>query len=46
MITSGQETNAEIADYMLHRLTMGMPEGGSDYVYGDTFPHDAMMDQF
>ncbi len=46
MITSMQETNAEIADYKQHRLALGMPEGGSDYAYGDTFPHDAMMDQF
>ena len=46
MITSAQVTNAETADYMQHRLAVGMPEGGSDYAYGDTFPHDAMMDQF
>lgn len=46
MITSRQNTNADIADYKQHRLMLGMPEGGADYAYGDTFPHDAMMDQF
>ncbi len=45
MITSAQETNADIADFQQHRLAAGMPEGGSDYAFGDTFPHDAMMDQ-
>ena len=46
MITSGQETNADVTDYKQHRLALGMPDGGSDYAFGDTFPHDAMMDQF
>ena len=46
MIISVQETNAEALDYKQHRLAVGMPESGSDYAFGDTFPHDAMMDQF
>ncbi|MCB1465536.1 MAG: folate-binding protein YgfZ [Nitratireductor sp.] len=36
----------EEADYDAHRLVLGMPEGGVDYAYGDTFPHEALMDQF
>ncbi len=33
-------------DYEAHRISMGMPEGGLDYAYGDTFPHEALMDQY
>lgn len=33
-------------NYEAHRLALGMPEGGKDYVYGDCFPHEALMDQF
>jgi folate-binding protein YgfZ len=28
-----------------HRITLGIPEGGQDFIYGDTFPHEADMDQ-
>lgn len=28
-----------------HRIALGIPEGGQDFVYGDTFPHEADMDQ-
>jgi len=27
------------------RIALGIPEGGKDFVYGDTFPHEADMDQ-
>jgi tRNA-modifying protein YgfZ len=33
-------------DYLAHRVSLGMPSGGEDYAYGDTFPHEALMDQF
>jgi folate-binding protein YgfZ len=26
------------------RISIGIPEGGKDFVYGDTFPHEADMD--
>lgn len=26
------------------RIVLGIPEGGQDFVYGDTFPHEADMD--
>lgn len=31
-------------DYHAHRISLGVPEGGKDYVLGDTFPHEANMD--
>lgn len=31
--------------YDAHRITLGVPRGGNDFVYGDTFPHEADMDQ-
>jgi hypothetical protein len=32
-------------DYEIHRIAHGVPRGGLDFVYGDTFPHEADMDQ-
>jgi folate-binding protein YgfZ len=31
--------------YEAHRIALGIPRGGSDFVYGDAFPHEADMDQ-
>lgn len=31
--------------YRAHRIRLGVPEGGSDFAFGDAFPHDADMDQ-
>ncbi len=31
--------------YDAHRTVLGVPRGGSDFTYGDTFPHEADMDQ-
>lgn len=36
-------TDAEAYD--AHRIALGVPRGGHDFVYGDTFPHEADMDQ-
>jgi tRNA-modifying protein YgfZ len=39
---------AELADaaaYATHRIALGVPSGGLDFVYGDAFPHEADMDQ-
>ncbi|MGI9383104.1 MAG: YgfZ/GcvT domain-containing protein [Methyloligellaceae bacterium] len=33
------------ADYHAHRIALGVPEGGRDYEFGDTFPHEADFDQ-
>ena len=32
------------ADYEGHRIALGIPKGGVDFPYGDTFVHDANMD--
>jgi len=32
-------------DYHAKRIALGVPEGGRDYAYGDTFPHEALSDQ-
>src|SRR5262249_2386411 len=37
--------DASAADYHAHRIALGVPEGGKDYVLGDTFPHEADLDQ-
>lgn len=34
------------ADYHAHRLALLVPEAGRDYALGDTFPHEACMDQW
>lgn len=31
--------------YREHRIALGAPMGGLDFVYGDTFPHEACLDQ-
>jgi len=31
--------------YEAHRIALGVPRGGHDFIYGDTFPHEADMDQ-
>lgn len=36
---------AAAASYHAHRVALGVPEGGKDYAYGDTFPHEALFDQ-
>ncbi|MFK5979789.1 MAG: folate-binding protein YgfZ [Rhizobiaceae bacterium] len=33
-------------DYARHRISLGLPEGGDDFQFGDAFPHEALMDQF
>ncbi len=39
---------AELAtadDYEAHRIVLGIPRGGPDFMYGGIFPHEADMDQ-
>jgi hypothetical protein len=33
------------AAYHAHRIALGVPEGGVDFAFGETFPHEADMDQ-
>lgn len=35
---------ANLADYEALRISLGVPKGGVDFAYGDTFPHEADMD--
>jgi tRNA-modifying protein YgfZ len=32
-------------EYHVHRIALGVPEGGRDYAFGEAFPHEAMFDQ-
>jgi folate-binding protein YgfZ len=32
-------------DYDAHRIALGIPRGGADFAYNDTYPHEADMDQ-
>ncbi len=36
---------ASISDWQAHRIACAAPEGGVDFVWGDTFPHEANMDR-
>jgi folate-binding protein YgfZ len=31
--------------YEAHRIALGVPRGGADFIYGDTFAHEADLDQ-
>nr|WP_281503008.1 folate-binding protein [Ancylobacter crimeensis] len=33
------------AAWQAHRIALGVPEGGQDFLYGDAFPHEADMEQ-
>ncbi|UJX44300.1 folate-binding protein YgfZ [Xanthobacter sp. YC-JY1] len=37
--------SSDLAAYEAHRIALGIPKGGADFTYGDTFPHEADMDQ-
>jgi tRNA-modifying protein YgfZ len=39
-------TLVEAAEYEAHRIALGVPRGGLDFIYGDAFPHETDMDQF
>lgn len=39
------EIVSDTGAYDAHRIRLGIPEGGRDFVYGDAFPHEADMDQ-
>lgn len=38
-------TLVDAADYEAHRIALGVPRGGIDFIYGDVFPHDADLDK-
>lgn len=39
------EVVSDASAYDAHRIRLGIPEGGRDFIYGDAFPHEADMDQ-
>src|SRR5215467_6482875 len=39
-------TLVDAAEYEAHRIALGVPRGGLDFMYGDAFPHESDMDQF
>jgi len=47
-----QETAADLgatlvdaSEYDVHRIALGIPRGGVDFMYGNVFPHDADLDK-
>ena len=38
-------TLVDPAAYEAHRIALGVPRGGFDFIYGDAFPHETDMDQ-
>ena len=46
-----QIADAALADaelyeaYHAHRISLGVPEGGKDFAFGEAFPHEALFDQ-
>jgi folate-binding protein YgfZ len=43
--TAPLAANATDSQYHAHRIALGVPEGGKDYAFGDTFPHEALFDR-
>ncbi len=41
---AGLEVKSE-DDFHAHRIALGVPEGGRDFIFDDAFPHEADMDQ-
>lgn len=37
-------TSTELDNYHVHRVALGVPEGGLDFTFGEAFPHEANMD--
>ncbi len=45
---TARDLGAELVDateYETHRVALGVPRGGLDFIYGDAFPHETDMDQ-
>lgn len=45
LLAASGATIVPAAEYHAHRIALGVPEGGKDFLIGDTFPHEADMDQ-
>jgi len=44
-LAGDQASSATADEYHAHRISLGVPEAGRDYVLGDTYPHEALFDQ-
>jgi folate-binding protein YgfZ len=45
---AARDLGADLVDesaYEAHRIALGVPRGGVDFIYGDVFPHDADLDK-
>jgi folate-binding protein YgfZ len=45
---AAEDLGAQLVDpneYEAHRISLGVPRGGLDFIYGDAFPHETDMDQ-
>ena len=40
-----RRTWVDESEYDAHRIALGVPRGGLDFLYGDAFPHDADLDK-
>lgn len=47
LVPSGSDVavTGDEASYHARRIGLGVPEGGRDWDFGDTFPHEALFDQ-
>ncbi|MEW6255217.1 MAG: folate-binding protein [Pseudomonadota bacterium] len=45
VLSEGAVGAEDAAAYEAHRIGLGIPKGGADFVYGDAFPHETDMDQ-
>jgi hypothetical protein len=43
-VSAGEAELVDADAYHAHRIALGVPEGGKDYAFGDTFPHEANFD--
>jgi folate-binding protein YgfZ len=44
-VVESRDTVAAGQTYDAHRIALGIPEGGIDFAYNETFPHEACLDQ-
>jgi folate-binding protein YgfZ len=42
---AGEFVQEAVESYHAHRIALGVPEGGKDFIFGDAFPHEALMDE-
>lgn len=43
--TANERVDSDAETYHARRIALAIPAGGRDFPYGDTFPHEALLDQ-